>query len=96
MLKNGWIKEVENLIKKEAKYESAFPALDSIGYTQIRNYLLGKISYDEMEEIIIIKTRQFARRQSQWFSKEKIDLIIEMDSMLNSQSSLIIKQLCKN
>ena len=96
MLKNGWIKEVENLIKKEAKYESTFPALNSIGYTQIRNYLMGKLSYDEMEEIIIIKTRQFARRQSQWFSKEKIDLIIEMDSMLNSQSSLIIKQLCKN
>ena len=96
MLKNGWIKEVENLIKKEAIYESAFPALNSIGYTQIRKYLMGKLSYDEMEEIIIIKTRQFARRQSQWFSKEKVDLIIEMDSMSNSQSSLIIKQLCKD
>ena len=95
-MKNGWIKEVENLIKKEAKHESVFPALNSIGYTQIRKYLMGKLSYDEMEEIIIIKTRQFARRQSQWFSKEKIDLIIEMDSMLNSESSLIIKQLCKN
>ncbi|MFL3008796.1 MAG: tRNA (adenosine(37)-N6)-dimethylallyltransferase MiaA [Candidatus Neomarinimicrobiota bacterium] len=96
MLKNGWIKEVENLIKEEANYESAFPALNSIGYTQIRKYLMGKLSYDEMEEIIIIKTRQFARRQSQWFSKEKIDLIIEMDGMSSSQSSLIIKQLYKN
>ena len=96
MLKNGWIKEVENLIRKEATYQSALPALNSIGYTQIRKYLMGKLSYDEMEEIIIIKTRQFARRQSQWFSKEKIDLLIEMDSISNSQSSLIIKQLCKN
>ena len=95
MLGNGWIKEVEKLIKKEARYESAFPALNSIGYNQIRKYLMGKLTYDEMEEVIIIKTRQFARKQSQWFSKEKIDLIIEMDNMLLSQSSLIIKQLCK-
>ena len=55
-----------------------------------------KLSYDEMEEMIIIKTRQLARRQSQWFSKEKIDLIIEMDNMLKSQSSLIIHQLFKS
>ena len=95
MLKNGWIKEVENLIKKEATYGSAFPALNSIGYIQIRKYLMGKLSYDEMEEIIIIKTRQFARRQSQWFSKEKIDLIIEMDNIPSNQSSLIIHQLFK-
>ena len=95
MLKNGWIKEVENLINKEANYGNAFPALNSIGYIQIREYLMGKLSYDEMEEIIIIKTRQFARRQSQWFSKEKIDLIIEMDNILSNQSSLIIHQLFK-
>jgi tRNA A37 N6-isopentenylltransferase MiaA len=34
-----------------------------------------------MREEIIIRTRQFARRQIQWFKKETIDLIIEMDNM---------------
>ncbi len=36
---------------------------------------------DEMMDEIIIRTRQFARRQTQWFKKETIDLIIEMDNM---------------
>jgi len=95
MLKNGWIEEVEKLIESQSNYDNIFPALNSIGYSQIRKYLMGELSYDEMEEMIIIKTRQFARRQSQWFSKEKIDLIIEMDNILSNQSSLIIHQLFK-
>jgi tRNA dimethylallyltransferase len=96
MLKNGWIREVEKLIKIQSNNENIFPALNSIGYYQIKKYLIGELSYDEMEEMIIIKTRQFARRQSQWFSKEKIDLIIEMDNMPKNQSSLIIQQLFKS
>jgi len=55
--------------------------LDSIGYRQIQTYLNGELTQDEMREEIIIRTRQFARHQIQWFKKETIDLIIEMDNM---------------
>ena len=37
--------------------------------------------YEEMREDIIIKTRQFARRQVKWFAKEPIDLSLEMDNL---------------
>jgi tRNA A37 N6-isopentenylltransferase MiaA len=39
------------------------------------------MTYDEMRDDIVIRTRQFARRQVQWFKKEKIDLIVEMDHL---------------
>ena len=35
----------------------------------------------KMRDDIVIRTRQFARRQVQWFKKEKIDLIVEMDHL---------------
>ena len=43
-----------------------------------------------MKEEIIIRTRQFARRQIQWFKKENIDLTIEMDKINYSSLSKII------
>ena len=39
------------------------------------------MTYDEMREDIVIRTRQFARRQVQWFKKENIDLIVDMDNL---------------
>ncbi len=93
MLKNGWIEEVEKLLKIQKENKENYPALNSIGYLQIKEYLRNKLSFSDMEEKIIIKTRQFARRQSQWFAKEKINLIIENDSVTDIQSFSIIKQL---
>ena len=81
MLYNGWIEEVETLLKKQKDKGKSFPALNSIGYRQIQAYLNGDMTQDEMKEEIIIRTRQFSRRQVQWFKKEKIDLIVEMGNL---------------
>ena len=81
MLKQGWIEEVEILLKKQDRDKKIFTALSSIGYSQIQSYLFNKISYEEMREDIIIKTRQFAKRQIKWFAKEPIDLTLEMNEL---------------
>ena len=81
MLDNGWIEEVETLLKKQKDKGNSFPALNSIGYRQIQAYLNGDMTQDEMKEEIMIRTRQFSRRQVQWFKKEKIDLIVEMGNL---------------
>ena len=39
------------------------------------------MSYEEMREDIIIKTRQYAKRQIKWFAKEQIDLNLEMNKL---------------
>ena len=95
MIENGWINEVENLIQKQKEVKVDFPALDSIGYSQIYSYLEGVITLEKMLEKIIIKTRQLARKQNQWFNKEAIDLFIEMDNLKNKNFDQILHCLLK-
>ena len=90
MLSSGWIDEVQNLMDKQRLLQKSLPPLDSIGYQQIQAYLKNELTYGEMKEEIIIRTRQFARRQIQWFKKENIDLTIEMDKINYSSLSKII------
>jgi len=85
MLAEGWVDEVKQLIKYQTESKLKFPALDSIGYKQIQSYLNNEISYEEMKEKIIVRTRQFSRRQVQWFKKENIDLRIEVSGLTKFQ-----------
>ena len=81
MLKSGWIEEVKKLILIEKEKQSPLPALDSIGYKEIRNYLNEDVDIHTLAESIAIKTRQYARKQNKWFKKENIDLIIELTNL---------------
>ena len=83
MLKVGWIEEVKNLLllKKEKKVN--MPALDSIGYKQIIDYLNGDIDKTTLIDSIVVKTRQYARKQDKWFKNENIDLSIDLTNLNN-------------
>jgi len=81
MFKDGWINEAKLLFEAQEKGGTVFPALDSIGYRQIFHHLKGTMTFEEVYEDIIIKTRQFSRRQIQWFKKEPIDLFIDMNNI---------------
>ena len=96
MLASGWIKEVELLLIKQSNEQRIFPALDSIGYSQIKSYLKKEISYNLMREKILIKTRQFAKRQEKWFDTESIDLTVDMGHMKSQLISEIIHCLLKD
>ena len=66
MIADGLVKEVENLCQK---YGSDLPLLETLGYQEIKQYLAGDISLEEAKELIILHTRQFAKRQRTWFHK---------------------------
>ena len=93
MLENGWIEEVQELLIKQSVSKKVYPALNSIGYRQIQSYLKNELTFDEMREDIVIRTRQFARRQVQWYKKENIELIIEMDNLNHKKIPKIISDL---
>ena len=95
MLDQGWIREVELLLSKQKNDKVLYPAINSIGYDQIQSYLNNKITYEEMREEIIVKTRQFAKKQAQWFEKEPIDLTLEMDNLDSQNISQILYCLLK-
>ena len=86
MFQNGWIDEAESLIVRQKKTNTHYKCLDSIGYSQINDFIENKISSNQMREDIFIKTRQYARRQRQWFSNEVIDLNINLSSVSVDES----------
>lgn len=69
MLDEGWIGEVEGLIK--AGWDTSLKPFHSIGYREIVRYLKGDLSYGAMVERIKRETRHYGKRQITWFSKEK-------------------------
>ena len=68
MIENGLVEEVNNLLKRP-DLTPGHASMKSVGYRQVCNFLLDKISYDEMIERSIISTRQLAKRQMTWLRK---------------------------
>ncbi|MDM3856192.1 MAG: tRNA (adenosine(37)-N6)-dimethylallyltransferase MiaA [Aphanizomenon gracile PMC649.10] len=64
MIADGLVAEVEYLCQK---YGAALPLLNTLGYEEIKQYLAGELSLDEAKELIVLHTRQFAKRQRTWF-----------------------------
>ena len=71
MLASGWIEEAEALIKQGLLQTPT--AWQALGYSLIGEYLKGTFSRDELEERIVIATRQYARRQCTWFRNRHPD-----------------------
>jgi tRNA dimethylallyltransferase len=68
MLKKGLIPETRKLIKK---YDPSLPALSSIGYKQIREFLNGSLTKEQAIEFIKRDSRHYAKRQLTWFKRDK-------------------------
>ncbi len=90
MLDNGWIEETKVLHEKFS-VEKAH-ALDSIGYRQICQYLDGEFTLEELEEEIVIRTRQYAKRQLTWFRNREnpVEIDIEKFERVDSIADEII------
>ena len=77
MLANSWIEETKTLLEKYS--EGEVHALDSIGYHQICKYLVGEYTLEEVEEEIILRTRQYAKRQLTWFRNRSNPIEIDVE-----------------
>ena len=60
----GAINEVKKFVKLNIKEDKV--ANKAIGINEIKEYLNNKKEMIEIKEIISIKTRQYAKRQSTW------------------------------
>ena len=68
MIKQGLIKEVEEII---IKYNSFPTAMQGLGYKEVKEYLDGILTKEEMTEKIKMETRRYAKRQMTWFRRNK-------------------------
>lgn len=67
MMANGLEEEVRALI--DQGFDLELPAMSAIGYKQIGMAISGKISFEEAIKQIRKLTRQFVRRQANWFKE---------------------------
>ena len=64
MIKEGAIKEVKKFIKLKIKEDLSVNRV--IGIDELTQFLDKKINLDQAQELISIKTRQYAKRQATW------------------------------
>ncbi len=88
MLEKGFEAEVRALFER-GDLTPDLPALRSVGYRQMWQYLAGEISYDEMKERAVIATCQLAKRQMTWIRGWKQPYIsLEMGAADNPETVL--------
>ena len=86
MLEQGLISEVEELLKK---YGDNMPtAMQGLGYKEVKQYLDGKLTKEEMIDKIKQETRRYAKRQLTWFRKNKDT--VWLDASLGTEENLKI------
>ena len=92
MLQNGWLDEVKNLMLN-FEIDKIVP-LDSLGYKDIIKYHNKEINLQDLEDKIILKTRQFSKKQLKWFRSEDINFTINIDENFKSNeiANLIINK----
>lgn len=78
MLENGALEEVENLPLDSATVRQA------IGVREIEAYQKGELTREDCLERIIISTRQYAKRQRNWFRRENWLTPVEGSERINA------------
>ncbi len=67
MIESGFINEVQRLI--DMGYSPDLPTLSAIGYAEMVATIQGRITLDEAIVLIKRRTREFVRRQANWFKE---------------------------
>jgi tRNA dimethylallyltransferase len=68
MFTNGLVEETKKLLNSGIAAEN--PNMSAIGYREVAQYIRGEISLDEAKMLMKRKTREFVRRQANWFKLE--------------------------
>lgn len=68
MIEMGLVKEVDYLCQK---YGADLPLLNTLGYSEIKQYLAGDLNLQQAIALTVTHTRQFAKRQRTWFRKNQ-------------------------
>jgi tRNA dimethylallyltransferase len=69
MIDAGWGEEVRRLLDSGLSLEAS--AFSAIGYREVADWVMGGASESETEKKIVAATRQLAKRQRTWFSRER-------------------------
>ena len=89
MMADGFIDEVNALIQRPG-VDERLPAMRSVGYRQVLQYLNGSCDYATMLEKVLIANRQLVKRQLTWLRRWPGLVVINADQqnqILNGEST---------
>jgi len=89
MMKKGLIDEVKSLLEKYTEFPTA---MQGLGYKEVKQYLDGEISKEEMIEKIKQESRRYAKRQFTWFRKNKQTIWINGEANIEQNISTILEE----
>jgi tRNA dimethylallyltransferase len=79
MLDHGWPDEVRRLTQMIPEHA---PAWKATGYDAVRRLVRGELTRSEAKEMILIDTRQYAKRQRTWFRHQlPADCVTRVDPL---------------
>tara|TARA_B100000579_G_scaffold232842_1_gene190882 strand:+ start:234 stop:1130 length:897 start_codon:yes stop_codon:yes gene_type:complete len=78
MIKDGALKEVKKFNRLKIKSDHSINKV--IGINELNRHLKKEISLEVAKELIIIKTRQYAKRQSTW-ARSKMNSWVKIDPL---------------
>ena len=90
MIKQGLIKEVEEIYKKYNEFPTA---MQGLGYKEVVEYLEGHLTKEEMIEKIKQETRRYAKRQMTWFRKNKQTIWLDTEDTKQNNLQIILEDL---
>ena len=96
MFEDGWVGEVEELIKKG--FNKELNSFSSIGYNEIYDYLSNNLDLDEAIDLIKKRTRNLVRHQYNWFklNDPEIKWFDSSKHSINYISEKILKEKIEN
>jgi tRNA dimethylallyltransferase len=87
MLDGGWGEEVQRLLGRGLPLESN--SFQAIGYREVAEWVLGRISKQQAQERIVKATRGLAKRQRTWFARERDARRVEPEEALDVILALV-------
>ena len=87
MLDEGWDAEVRKLLDRGLPVNAN--SFQAIGYREVAEWVLGRISRQEAQERIVKATRGLAKRQRTWFARERDARRVEPEEALDVILALV-------
>lgn len=85
MMQNGLLDEVKSLLEWRN-----LQALNTVGYSELFDFLEGKSTLEEAVELIQRNTRRYAKRQLTWFRRDKTALWMQ-ETRLEDQVRFVLE-----
>jgi tRNA dimethylallyltransferase len=95
MIKHGFVEEVKTLLKMG--YSFSLPAMSSIGYREIGQFIQGEMTLDEAIYKIKTGTHRFIRHQYAWYRlKDERIKWFDVEKMTEGEVDRVVRDFIKN